>query len=292
MPQTLNINVDYQKLQVFTEKNANELYFPLIITIPHAGTLLPESFKAQSGLTEQELRANEDLFVDELLSPLAAQNLTLISLNISRAFIDVNRDKTELDPQMFADYPDNQLQKDNSRCRFGLGLIHRISAQNKPLYQGLLSFAEVQSRIQNIYDVYHQQIERLIEKSLQKFGYCFILDCHSMPSKICGIIPDSPQIDFCLGNLFNKSCPSYLTDFLARRLARNNRHVALNLPYSGAYTTFNYARPRRKIYTLQLEINRNLYADEKNLQKKACFQCVSSEICAALVDFSKKVLDF
>lgn len=288
----LDIRVDYKTLQIYTEYNANNISVPLILAVPHAGRVLPDAFVQKLKMSERELRSNEDLFVDELILPLKDQGLTLLSLNISRAFIDVNRDKLELDPKMYYDYPNNQIAAENNRCRFGLGLIHRINAQNIPIYQGLLSYADVCARIENVYNVYHKRLQGLIHKCLKKFGFCFVLDCHSMPSKICEIIPDCPKIDFCLGNLFNKSCPASLTTHMAQSLTQKGYHTTANLPYSGAFTTFNYCQPRRKVYTLQLEINRGLYADEQKLEKNAKFQKISTDVCASVLDFSKKVLDF
>lgn len=291
-PPKLNIDVKYTGLKIYTEHNTANIAYPLLITIPHAGRELPSSFVAQSGLTELQLRSNEDLYVDDLLAPLVAHKLPILSLNISRAFIDVNRDTLELDAKMFYDFPANQMAAENNRCRFGLGLIHRINADNLPLYQGLLSYQEVQTRIEKIYNVYHNRLQQLINKTIKKFGFCMILDCHSMPSKICGIIPDSPKIDCCLGNLFGKSCPQDLSDHLAQALTEKDFKISTNLPYSGAFTTFNYCQPRRKIYTLQLEINRGLYANEQKLTKTSSFQDVSEGICAAVMQLAKKMLDF
>lgn len=288
----LDIKVDYKTLEICTTSNTVNFNSPLILTVPHAGRIIPRNFIKNTNMTEDELRGNEDLFVDELIAPLKDKGLAILSLNISRAFIDVNRDKIELDPSMYDDYPQNQIAAQNNRCRFGLGLIHRINAHNKPIYQGLLSYNEVKARIENVYNVYHKRLQQLISACLKKFGYCFVLDCHSMPSKICEIIPNCPKIDFCLGNLFGKSCPASLTDQLEKNLTDKGYHVVANLPYSGAFTTFNYCQPRRKVYTLQLEINRGLYANEQELGKNANFQKVSIDISASILDFSKKVLDF
>ena len=68
--------------------------------------------------------------------------------------------------------------------------------------------------------------------------------------------------------------------------------ATVNVPYSGAFTTFNYCQPRRKIYTLQLEINRSIYADEKTFEKNTCFQNVSLDTSASIHDLAKKILDF
>lgn len=282
--------IDYQKLKVYNEVNTENISFPLIVSIPHAGRVFPEEFFQMTNLSLEELRSNEDLFVDELISPLKNNGLTVLSANISRAFIDLNRDKIELDEKMFDDYPADKMIFENNRCRFGLGLIHRITSQGKPIYKSPLLFDEVQDRIKNVYNVYHLRIKQLIEDCVQKFGICFLLDCHSMPSKICSIMNDDMKIDICLGDLFSQSCPQKMTDFIMDNLSKKNYDVVKNIPYSGAYTTFNYCRPRENIYTLQLEINRSLYTREKLLLKNDNFQKLQADISGCLLDFAKFLL--
>jgi len=144
----------------------------------------------------------------------------------------------------------------------------------------------------NVYDVYHKRLQYLVNRCVKKFGFCLLLDYHSMPSKICNIIPDSPKVDFCLGDLFSQSCPPKYTEFLQQQLKEKGYMVTVNIPYSGAFTTFNYCRPRKKIYTLQLELNRGLYANEKSLTKNDNFQRVSADATASICELAKKILDF
>ena len=287
-----DFSVNYKNLTIFEEYGTDDFKYPLLVSVPHAGTILPDEFLVSSSLTKQQLLSNADLFADELAMPLVTLGIPVISTRIARSFIDVNRDKIELDAKMFYDYPADKIAIENNRCRFGLGLIHRIDAQNNPIYQGLISYQEVQQRIKNVYDVYHKRLQYLINKSLKKFGTCLLLDYHSMPSKICNIIPDSPKIDFCLGDLFSQSCPPQYTSCLQENLKKKGYMATVNVPYSGAFTTFNYCQPRRKIYTLQLEINRSIYADEKTFEKNTCFQNVSLDTSASIHDLAKKILDF
>lgn len=289
---TAELNIDYSKFDVFTEYGSKDLRYPLIISIPHAGRFFPQEFLQYVALSYQELRQNEDLYVDELISPLAAHGIAILSMNVGRAFIDVNRDKIELDPKMYSNFPDEKITIENNRCRFGLGLIHRINADNQPIYKQLLSYPEVMERIKNVYDVYHKRLQQLIKKCHKKFGYCVVLDCHSMPSKICNIVPDFDCMDFCIGNLFSQSCPPEFSARLYKNLSEKGYKVSENIPYSGAFITFNYCQPRLKNYTLQLEINRQSYSDECNMNKSASFQSVSNDITAAILDFAKFLLDF
>ena len=287
-----DFKVDYSKINIFDESNLNDIKYPLIVSVPHAGTVFPYEFMTFTSRSIEELRSNEDLFVDALIEPLKNEGVGIISMNIARAFIDINRDKIELDANMFYNYPKDKLIIENHRCRFGLGLIHRIDANNNPIYKGLLSYNEVQERIKNVYDVYHKRLNQMIAKCVKKFGMCFVIDCHSMPSKICNIIPLSDEIDFCIGNLFSQSCPENMSSFVENSLKQKGYNVSLNVPYSGAFITFNYCQPRKKVYTLQLEVNRGLYAQENLLKKNSDFQRISSDMCEVIGAFAKKVLDF
>ena len=42
-------------------------------------------------------------------------------------------------------------------------------------------------------------------------------------------------------------------------------HVARNAPFAGAYITQNYGRPSRRQHAIQIEIDRGLYLDERNV---------------------------
>ena len=285
----LRIKIDYKKLNVFDESAVDQLSYPLVLSMPHSGTIFPEEFFGMTNLCLDELRANEDLFVDELLEPLAKQGIASIKMNIARAFIDVNRDKIELDEKMFYDYPADKIIFENSRCRSGYGLVHRVSSSGKPIYAEPISYNEVQERIKNVYDVYHKRLNMLVAQCVQKFDFCMLLDCHSMPSKICSIMQDDTKIDICLGDLFAQSCPSYMSDVLRGNLVGKGYAVLKNIPYSGAYTTFNYCQPRKNIWTLQLELNRALYAHEDSLMKNANFERVQKDLCDSVLAFAKSL---
>jgi len=293
MSENIDFTVDYKKLEIMDEYNTSDLKYPLILSIPHSGTVFPKEFLKAVQVDMQTLRKNEDIFVKDLLEPVIKQSLIpALSLNIGRAFIDVNRAKLELDPSMFYDYPKDDLGLNQQRSRYGLGIIHKVTADSQPIYSGLISYKEAELRIKNIYDVYHKKLKELADAAIDKFGFCLILDCHSMPSKICSIISESPRIDFCLGNLFEQSCPNKISFFVENELVKREYYVAKNRPYSGAYITFNYCEPRRQSHTLQLEINREIYADENLLQQNSNFSRVSYDLGKVISNLANFLLDF
>lgn len=293
MSDNLDFRVDYNKIKVLDVFNSDEIKYPLILSIPHCGTVFPEEFLKAVKPDVFTLRKNEDIFVYDLLKPaIDDAKITAVKLNLNRAFIDVNRAKVELDPNMFFDYPREDIGLNQQRSRYGLGIIHKITADSQPIYAGKISYKEAEKRIENVYDVYHQTLKNLIERTIAKFGFCLVLDCHSMPSKICSIISESPRIDYCLGNLFEQSCPNKISFYVENELAKREYYVSKNRPYSGAFITFNYCEPRKQSYTLQLEINRVIYADENTLEKNDNFQRVSYDLSKVVTQLANFLLDF
>ena len=288
----LDFQVDYSQLTIFDEYNSKEIKYPLVLSVPHSGTVFPTAFLNNTTCSIEELRSNEDSFVQDLVLNASHCGIPMVVMNIARAFIDINRDKIELDPTMFYNHPQTgESSSTGRRCRVGLGVIHRITAKNKTIYEGKLNYDEVLARFENVYDNYHKKLQQLIDKVVRKFGFCLVLDCHSMPSEICSLMQDTSKIDFCLGTLFEQSCPADMHDKIKQSLEECGYHVADNCPYSGAYITFNYCQPRKRIYTMQIEINRGLYMDERTFTKNNAFSMLSENICQSILSLGNFLLD-
>ncbi|HBO50147.1 MAG TPA: hypothetical protein DD619_05130, partial [Alphaproteobacteria bacterium] len=97
----IDFTVNYQNLSVYNEFNADKIQYPLILSIPHSGTFFPPEFLQNVRFPEKILRRNEDLLVDKLLKGAIDKGLTALKMNITRTFVDLNRDRLELDPTMF-----------------------------------------------------------------------------------------------------------------------------------------------------------------------------------------------
>lgn len=289
---TIYFNVDYQKLDILEEFNSENIKYPIVLSSPHAGTIFPEEFLANSNLNKDELRESEDLYVTELIKPTSEQGIPLISLNIHRTFIDVNRGKNELDDTMFFDKPQSKKQPTIQRCRFGLGIIHRVVSQNKNIYDGQISYKETEIRIKTVYDFYHKRLQKLVDRVKQKFGFCLLIDCHSMTSKICSVMNEKKTVDFSLGTLFGESCPKEMALFFQKALEAENYRVEMNRPYSGAFTTLSYSQPTQNIFTLQLEINKATYSDEAVYKKNDDFQKISQHLSDSILSLGNFLLDF
>ena len=96
----LDFQIDYSKLDIISEYNTKNQRYPLVLSVPHSGQSFPKEFIDNVCVSVNELRSNEDPFVDELLMDASNCGIPMVSLNIGRAFIDVNRDAIEIDPSM------------------------------------------------------------------------------------------------------------------------------------------------------------------------------------------------
>jgi len=243
-------------------------HLPVVLSSPHSGRLYPEAFTARSRLDPLTLRRSEDSFVDDLFADASALGVPLVKALFPRAFVDVNREAYELDPEMFADPLPAYANTRSLRVSAGLGTIARVVANGAEIYRDKLPVAEALSRIDQCYFPYHRALQDLIFETRGRFGYCLLLDCHSMPSS--GLADDAAPrpSDIVLGDGHGRTCGRALTEEAAAFLAGRGYRVARNRPYSGGYITRHYGRPGDAVHALQIEINRSLYMDEVRIRPK------------------------
>lgn len=234
---------------------------PFVLCSPHSGRVYPREFLAQSRLDSMTLRKSEDCFVDELFQGAAELGVPLISARFPRAYLDVNREPYELDPELFADPLPDYANSQSVRVVGGLGTIARIVADGEEIYRGRLSVDEALARIEQLYFPFHTALQALIAETKAQFGYCILVDCHSMPSAQMAQ-SSGPRPDFVIGDRFGAACDPKLTRFLRDTLVTEGYDVQLNRPYAGGYITEHYGRPYRGVHAVQMEINRALYLDE------------------------------
>jgi len=255
---------------------------PIILASPHSGTEYPADFLAASQLDPVALRRSEDSFVDELFGAAPRLGAPLLSARFPRAYVDVNREAYELDPSMFADALPKFVNTASSRVRMGFGTIARIVANGEEIYAEKLRFEEAQRRIAQLYRPYHRALRGLVEETEALFGGCLLIDCHSMPS---GTDPacENSAADIVLGDCHGVSCAPEFVEAARRFLVERGFAVAINAPYAGGFTTGHYGRPSTQRHALQIEINRALYMNERDYQRKPHFPRLVQDL-AALVD--------
>lgn len=247
---------------------------PVVFASPHSGRRYPEALLAQTRLTLQSLRRSEDAFVDELFAGAAAHGAPVLCATVARAFVDLNRDPTELDPDMFHDAPPRGAFPLSPRVQAGLGAIPRVAGDGDEIYRRRLPIAEAERRLASVHRPYHAMLEALVEETRALFGCAILIDCHSMPS--CARGPQAP--DIVLGDRFGASCHPDLTAFVEQTLRGMGYKVARNAPFAGGHTTQTYGRPRAGVHALQIELDRGLYLQERSLTRSGAFSKVRTDM--------------
>ena len=239
---------------------------PLIFTSPHSGRRYPQTLLACTRLGLMGLRRSEDAYVDELFAGAPAHGAPLLSAAVARAYVDLNRDPAELDPEMFEERPAASPFA-SARVQAGLGAIPRVNGDGEPIYGRKLSLDEAELRLSEVYRPYHAMLDNLVAEAKAMFGCAIVIDCHSMPSSARG----AHAPDIVLGDRFGAACHPSVTALTEATLRRLGYRVARNTPFAGGHTTQMHGRPWRKTHALQIEINRALYLDEHSLERRSGF---------------------
>ncbi|HVZ09600.1 N-formylglutamate amidohydrolase [Rhodopila sp.] len=258
-------------------------FAPVVFTSSHSGRAYSADFVAAARLCPLSLRRSEDSFVDELFSAAPEHGAPLLCANFPRAFCDANREAWELDPGMFADPLPDWVNSTSPRVGAGLGTIARVVASGEPIYRGKLSFAEAEKRIMSCWRPFHDTLARLIADVKARFGYCWVIDCHSMPSTSQVRRLSGRSVDFVLGDLHGTACASRATRFVESHLIGQGFVVRRNDPYAGGFITAHYGRPSNGVHVLQVEIARSLYMDEVAIARLPDFPAVQARI-SSLID--------
>jgi N-formylglutamate amidohydrolase len=257
---------------------------PVVLCSPHSGRVYPKAFLEASRLDAQTLRKSEDCFVDELFAPVVQLGAPLIAARFPRAYLDVNREPYELDPELFTGRLPDFANTQSARVVGGLGTIARIVADTEEIYRERLPVGVAFERIERLYRPFHSALADLLETTRKRFGIAVLVDCHSMPSASMGQ-PPGGRPHFVLGDRFGASCDARLTRFIRDILQGAGYDVQVNRPYAGGFITEHYGNPGRGVQSLQLEINRALYLDEATFTKNKDFP----KLARTLSDMAAKV---
>ncbi|NNM57704.1 N-formylglutamate deformylase [Acidocella sp.] len=221
---------------------------PLILSIPHAGTEIPESM-LPSLVSPWLARKDADWWLPELYAFAESLDATVIRTRISRTVIDVNRD-----PSGASLYPGQATT----------ALCPTETFDGEPLYLPEMAPAEAEILLRRVkyFDPYHETVAAEIAR-LRRLHHAIVLyDCHSIRSEIQrlfqGVLPN-----FNIGTNDDKSCDAAITDRVAAICGADPRfsHV-VNGRFKGGYITRHYGDPEEGVNALQMELACRGYMEE------------------------------
>jgi N-formylglutamate amidohydrolase len=263
---------------------------PIIFNSPHSGSVYPAAFLNASRIDLASLRRSEDSFMDELIRGLSDHGFPTVRVNFPRSYVDVNREPYELDPRMFSGRLPSFANTRSMRVAGGLGTIPRVVGDGQEIYRERISVEDALGRVESLYKPYHRALRRLINRAHQTFGTVVVVDCHSMPS--VGVSRDEPRRpDVVIGDRYGTSCAPLLADMVEGTMSRLGYSVGRNKPYAGGFITEHYGNPASGLHTIQLELNRAIYMDERRRARGARFTQVTSDFAVLAEALASVSLD-
>lgn len=231
----------------------------LVFASPHSGDLYPADMAADPDLPPASLRSAEDALVDRLIAPGPSHGATLVLARYGRAYVDLNRNPADLDPQLI----DGLDHPASPRSAAGYGVIPRLGGDGRSLYARRLSRDEAEARVARVHGPWTTALDGVIDAARSRHGEALLIDWHSMPERATRA-PGGPRgPDVVLGDRHGSSCAPELTRALRIAFERLGWRVALNHPYAGGWTTQSRGRPEDGVHAIQIELNRALYFDEQ-----------------------------
>ncbi len=223
-----------------------------VIHIPHAGVDIPGNFRGDYLLSDDELDQNiyqyADLKADKLYGKLTEKYDSVIN-PYSRLFMD---------PERFFDDEQESMQ-----VKHGLGWFY----ENAILEKKPLRTVKNKEKIAKYYHEHHAKLQSLVEEKLELFGECIIIDCHTFSNERYWFHDKNLELpDVCIGydefhkdeigieeikHCFSHSCKS--------------KNIGMNTPYAGSLVPSKYYMKDKRVKSVMIEINKNLYLNDDNL---------------------------
>ena len=244
---------------------------PLIFNSPHSGCIYPREFLATSRLDLPTLRRSEDCFVDALVMGVVERGFPLMRAHFPRCYVDVNREPYELDPRMFDGRLPSFANTRSMRVAGGLGTVARVVGDAQEIYDRRIPVNDALRRIESLYKPYHRTLRRLFTRLHREYGAATLIDCHSMPSSNGGGRDERPRADVVLGDRYGMSCAPAVSETIETTLRSLGYVVSRNKPYAGGFITEHYGNASAGLHTIQLELNRGLYMDERRFERSPDF---------------------
>lgn len=244
----------------------------LIVASPHSGRQYPDWFVEASSLDSQALRMSEDAFVDRLIASACYAGAAVLTANVPRCVVDLNRSRDDLDPDAIQDVG----MAPTARAKAGLGVIPRIVAKGRPIFYDPIPRHEAELRLDRLWQPYHDALDGLVHEALARFGQAVLIDVHSMPHEAIRHLRPAPEI--VLGDLWGASADDWLRAAVLDQLKAGGYRISMNIPFAGAYILARHGRPLTGRHAIQIEIDRSLYMDEAMIRPNARFDQIDCDL--------------
>lgn len=247
----------------------------LVADSPHSGRVYPADFNYSC--SKDVLRQAEDAWIDKLFDFLPDLGIPFLQAKFPRSYIDANRsaDKVVRDFNAASKRGENPAYQptEGGLIRSPVTPRHQV-----PVYDRALSLREAFQRATRYHKPYHRRLAGLIAETKQKHGRVVHLNVHSMPSTIHRGTKQNSH-DIILGTRDGTTAEDNLLYALRDMLQAKGYKVGLNTPgFRGAEIVRRYGNPPQQQHSIQIEINRALYMNEKSLRPHAGMRRLKADL--------------
>ncbi|MEK7701779.1 MAG: N-formylglutamate amidohydrolase [candidate division NC10 bacterium] len=216
----------------------------MLVSVPHYGTEpLPHITRDDYSEPWFETFAYgfADTFVGDLYADLDEHGATVLATPFSRMFVDVNRRRDD-------------FEHHDGEVRSRRGVVRTHTMRDAPIFARPLGLADLEERLQALYDPYYSALEHLLTQLRHAYGYAILLDGHTgSPRRM----KDHQVI---IGTRQDATCAPQLSATIAAIFTRHGFEVHQNVSgYTGGNIVATYGQPQsRRVHAIQLEINASL----------------------------------
>lgn len=248
----MDIMIEQMREKSFSIISKGEITIPVLAHVPHGSTFIPHEVRSSLLLSDEDLKKELILMTDsytlELFTGIVASGGLALVNNFSRLVVDLERFETD--------------EKEVMSSR-GMGAIYTRTACQQMLRKDL-SENEREELLSTYFRPYHEALRKEVQKMLDQFGRCLIIDCHSFPSKPLPYELDQSidRPDICIGtDTFHT--PNGLITLIRSFCETNEVTMATNKPFAGTYVPLTYLGKDKRVSSFMVEVNRRMYMDEQ-----------------------------
>ena len=217
---------------------------PVLVSVPHYGTHPLPHITADDYCEprfETFCYGFADTFVGDLYGDLHEHGATVLATPFSRIFVDVNRRRDD-------------FEHHEGAVRSRRGVVRTHTMREVSIFSRPLAPADLEARLQALYDPYYATLDDLLTKVRDAHGYAILLDGHTGSPRRMG---DHQVI---IGTRHGTTCAPQLGATVATIFTRDGFEVHDNVSgYAGGNIVATFGQPAtRRVHALQLEINASL----------------------------------
>jgi N-formylglutamate deformylase len=270
---------------VFERRNPSGSVVPILFEIPRSGAEYPRNFHSEAPL--EAMQGSVSAYVETLYERVGEAGATWLYAKFPNTFIDLNCSKEDLDPETIEGVWSG-ITKPSELTKAGRGLLPATVGDSIPICSGKISTKDLQIRIEDYHRVYHREIADILSGFKKKYGVAYHFSCHSMAEFVSkGADKGMRRSDFDLRDRHGQTASAEILDLVETELRMSGFKVTRNKFFARQECVKRHGRPDIGIHSVQLEMNRGIYMNEKDKTLKEGWRNVQE----ALSKLAKKIAE-